>query len=836
MPMPPAKPDMVRTKENSKGSNVEYIHQVIEEAKELPITHRIDAGNFDGIELTQVRQLFKILDRNGDGQLDLEELTTFLKLAMDPPCPPDALEQLQKLFKESSDGKLRPDYFHSFLTMGPLRRLLHDEDRKNLSRTRTQLAEEKAHLVESVPLSYMVSRLQWRTSRDEAFRTLPFIIVYFLIFLTLVITHLRWFDRQMLERAMEEHTAGWGYKYIGPYLHDHLPNLDNTWLWLESSGLQFAFGYCAKDADKSVRPPYCEIAPKNMLISDIMIRQTRLDDDVKQEWLLHMPVAKVKLNTTTIPATDLRYEASLLAAKELRDARWADANTLTFEVVFTTYNEEARMFAVTELLVRTDYYGYQTTSTYSWAIPAEAYPALWVFAPDLVYIVLLIIPLKGEVLEVIAAARGGGWPGFKAYWGFWNVVDWFMIINGCVLVQLWIQLCLAIEIDSVQSLLEFPDWTLKTSVGDTSFLSTAQLDTIYDDLLQTRFLYRAFHMFMAFNTVAIMMKFAKSFKANARLQVVQETLRIAISDVSHFMVVFFTVFIGYAVVGHVLFGGDMRHFNSFGASFNTAFLCLLGDFGWYSDLTMEVEPLGSKLPYTTFAIWFWSFEIFTVLVMMNMLLTIVMDNYGIITSDLARQPDAPSIMTQTRRYIARSKKFKAGKWISLDKILEMLEDEKSPAITGDAAAPVTCDSLLKAFPDMKEEQAHFLMMWLIKDQKASSKSNEADALTQGVAGLEKFISSVTDNMHVIHLAVSRLGVRIQTLENCTIPSDLGQVAAEPAYETTPEVSQQITSQLEEMRELCAQFARQQQFTDKLSAQLEGLTRMSSAPQPQQASW
>merc|ERR1712151_560682 len=120
---------------------------------------------------------------------------------------------------------------------------------------------------------------------------------------------------------------------------------------------------------------------------------------------------------------------------------------------------------------------------------------------------------------------------------------------------------------------------------------------------------------MALNTCTILMKFFKAFQANARLQVVTDTMVRAASDLFHFLVVFLAIFTGYALIGHILFGGDSVYFNTMAVSYNTAFLGVLGDFGWYTEMTDTQEPLASQMPYAVVAFWYWTFMIFVVLVL-----------------------------------------------------------------------------------------------------------------------------------------------------------------------------------------------------------------------------
>merc|ERR1712054_408132 len=124
----------------------------------------------------------------------------------------------------------------------------------------------------------------------------------------------------------------------------------------------------------------------------------------------------------------------------LRSTRWFDMFSKSFEVHYTAYNEDVRMFSMSEIIIRFDQLGFATHSAYTWAIPAESYNQLGVLVADALFVLLLLIPLKGEAMDLFSTVRSRGCRGFREYWGFWNAVDWFSIVAGIAMILIWILL------------------------------------------------------------------------------------------------------------------------------------------------------------------------------------------------------------------------------------------------------------------------------------------------------------------------------------------------------------------------------------------------------------
>lgn len=291
------------------------------------------------------------------------------------------------------------------------------------------------------------------------------------------------------------------------------------------------------------------------------------------------------------------------------------------------------------------------------------------------------------------------------------------------------------------------------------------------------------------------------------------------------------------------------HFRTFGTSFNTAFLALMGDFGWYSDLTEQMEPLASGLPYTVVSLWFWSFMVFALQILLNMLLAIIMDNYAAVTEQLNQMPDAPTLLTQSMRFYKRTMVFRRGGFTSLHHLYSEL-------VHGEDVHPeglVTNETMTKAFTGIKPEQVKFLMAWLQKDANALA-GKEQDPLIDVVKRCHGLTATIAENMHTISVGVMHCNFKLESIESrqpaitfgdaapvqetIEIGSIAGALPTEPAAEPLVLVEQNlckgIAKQLEEqrslMKALCEQLAKQQRLSENMAGVLASLWQGPGQPQ------
>jgi len=255
-----------------------------------------------------------------------------------------------------------------------------------------------------------------------------------------------------------------------------------------------------------------------------------------------------------------------------------------------------------------------------------------------------------------------------------------------------------------------------------------------------------------------MLKFFKAFQANPRLQLVTRALNRAANDMFHWSVVFAAIFVGFALSGNILFGGDIIHFNSFGASFNTAFAVLMGDFGWYVDQSESNLGLASGMPFLLLGFWFWIFMVLVTLILLNMLLAIILEHYAILSGELRNQ-DVPSLFSQTWGYVLQARREKD--YIPSSTLVHMLDDEDDPA---HPEPRVTNTSLMQEFT-MKDEQAEFLMNWLQEEATERQKlaAGGQDVLDARLEAIEGFVEAMSEQLRMASLGVSTCVDTIQEM-------------------------------------------------------------------------
>jgi len=240
--------------------------------------------------------------------------------------------------------------------------------------------------------------------------------------------------------------------------------------------------------------------------------------------------------------------------------------------------------------------------------------------------------------------------------------------------------------------------------------------------------------------------------------------------------------------------------------------------------------------------------IFALLILLNMLLAIIMENYAAVTDELMSMPDAPTLYQQCVRYYHRWQTSRKGGFSPLGDFLVELTD-------GENTHPekvVTHDSMKQAFPNMKDEQAAFLMKWLQKDADSKADKQSDDEVLLRMKKCHALMQTIAENLHAVSLSVMRCDTRLHHLEirqqfmeqqepqqqptSPGLPPPPMEPAAEPPV---PEslargIAGQLDSQQRVMKELCEQLAKQQRSSENMARALAELAQLvpREAPPPQ----
>ncbi|OWZ22456.1 Ryanodine-inositol 1,4,5-triphosphate receptor Ca2 channel protein [Phytophthora megakarya] len=118
-------------------------------------------------------------------------------------------------------------------------------------------------------------------------------------------------------------------------------------------------------------------------------------------------------------------------------------------------------------------------------------------------------------------------------------------------------------------------------------------------------------------SVAIVFKY---LRLNSRLNLLWRTLRFAAKDLLAFVIIFFTIFFGFAVMGFLTFGRSVQQYHSLSVSLTSCFQMLLGAF--------DYEEIYVANP-TMAGIFFFSFMISIYLICVNMFIAIMSEYYSL---------------------------------------------------------------------------------------------------------------------------------------------------------------------------------------------------------------
>jgi hypothetical protein len=673
------------------------------------------------LTLGEVEEMAKALGLDADGKVKLQAVKDLLLTKTEP-----ALEE-----KEVVDC-LTPAIFMSGAEEGTKLEdcsvspadlqwvLTHGTKARSLRATRRTLMQER-HEINVNLLNDTVVKI---TNRHDAFMTLPITACYMFVFVALVTSHLRIHTRQYSEKALEDWVNG---RDPRTDCENNVDTMEAFWEWLlgEEDGIRGVMGIERRAVSNSNWTQY-KLAHHHCLLGDLKLSYMTYDGATNEKWLLKTTTGESML----LSGNDYKESAVQSAASLQADStyRWDSSNIEKLQLRFTTFNERARMFGLTSVTITFFEWGSLFAKINSEVVSVEAYPTPLCYVWQALFSVIIFYMAFMEGKDMFHALMLGCGE-FLDYWQFWNCVDWICILLGFALMCMWVACGVAMQSDSLSAIID-KDGTINQDVMAMDEDSVTNIMTQVD-ALQMRF--RFLHFIIAANTVSMVAKFFKAFSSNPRLKVVTDTFSEASTDFAHFFIIFFTLFLPFTIIGHVLFGNDIEEFGSMTAAFNTGVTVLMGDFEWYIDATStatiygETAFLPSGVPVILLSIWFVSYMFLVFLVLLNILLAIIIKHQTEVDGRLESQTDAYPIWTQVAKYLEFRRKTKGFKY-SLEHIRRMLENDDDPAHGDDREAEVNEETLQVAFKDMSEEQARYHMEVLREevDKRKSLEDKEAD--------------------------------------------------------------------------------------------------------------
>ena len=237
-------------------------------------------------------------------------------------------------------------------------------------------------------------------------------------------------------------------------------------------------------------------------------------------------------------------------------------------------------------------------------VPVMVFAGIWLLCLFYIFI--------NEIIEIISVIRNAESRWHRAliedYLGFWNIVDWLSISVAAAVIALW--LSLAMETGNLQSQL--------SQMVENPNATVDQVANFYDALETTSAEEKNFRLILCFYPMLLLLRLFKSFAAQPRLAVVTDTIKLAYQDLLHFGLVSVAVIACLCLNAVLLFGRDVEAFGNLPRSLHSSFRMLFGDWDWAP--MEEVSRSGAYL-------WFTMFMVLCAIILLNMLLAIILDNY-----------------------------------------------------------------------------------------------------------------------------------------------------------------------------------------------------------------
>eukprot|EP00929_Paragymnodinium_shiwhaense_P016744 TRINITY_DN12537_c0_g1_i1.p1 TRINITY_DN12537_c0_g1~~TRINITY_DN12537_c0_g1_i1.p1 ORF type:complete len:869 (+),score=205.13 TRINITY_DN12537_c0_g1_i1:156-2762(+) len=330
-------------------------------------------------------------------------------------------------------------------------------------------------------------------------------------------------------------------------------------------------------------------------------------------------------NTFTVYLNE--YEGvtrNLKKVQILQDNGWIDFHTAWVGVKFLVFNPDLGMFVHVVVSIYIPPSGIFLPHIAMQSFQPMFFMDSWVIVWDLVWSSMLLWFTIRVILGIAKAARHrqmGGW-----FTNGWNWIDICCCVGGYTLLLTYLFLFSGLNVVKDKAMDVRMNDPLAARMEGATDAEFAEKVFMYEDLvssmhweassLSSNFMNGK--MLLCWYTVMIAVKFLQCFSAQPKLAVVTNTLKEAGTDVGHFLIVFLAIYFAFAISGMFMFGRRMWEFSSFTQSCISCFLMCLGEF--------DMSEYTTDMQYTGF-IWFFLFQVLLILLMMNMLMAIIMDQY-----------------------------------------------------------------------------------------------------------------------------------------------------------------------------------------------------------------
>lgn len=285
----------------------------------------------------------------------------------------------------------------------------------------------------------------------------------------------------------------------------------------------------------------------------------------------------------------VNYQVSNTMLKELFDNLWLDRKTRTISLEFTLYNPNVNMFCYVTMLAEFPETGGAVTSAL--VQPFRAYNNVGALGAYVLFNeIIFLLYLLGGSIKLLISIRKQKKQFFKS---FWNLMDMATILTCYVSIAMYIGRLLMVE-----AVME------KFNEDREKFVNFQHI-TFWDEVLVC-----IIGLICFFCTV----RMVKILGYNQRISSITSVIKRASADLTSFSVLFAIMFVGFALLGYLLFGRSLTAYSTFLTTVATLITSMIGKTPF--DQMRRTEPVLAQ-------VYFAYFVFFVVFILLTMFLSIL---------------------------------------------------------------------------------------------------------------------------------------------------------------------------------------------------------------------
>eukprot|EP00897_Mesotaenium_endlicherianum_P006639 jgi/Mesen1/6002/ME000306S05267 len=368
----------------------------------------------------------------------------------------------------------------------------------------------------------------------------------------------------------------------------------------------------------------------------------------------HQPSSAIKDGYAMVLDINLNNAEATSRLQYLVDGFFLDNGTRQMFVQLITYNGDARKFTNARIEL-TFQVGGNIAATYSISsLSVELYASSrdWLrFALEVLFVAGVLYNVKEEALEMMDAKRRTGKYSnhFTTLANYIDAVSMAIQLGG---IFLWLYLA----VFQARPFSIRPRYDMYDDLHSTAqYWQLAAPPDGYNDavgkFVAMQAMIRLLSIYLAMqgiNIFLMVLRILKMMDFQPRMGIITRTLATAAPELVHFAILWLIIFMGYCTFGHLVFGRTIDQFRTLASSMVACFYLMLTD----DAINFYLMQLNG-LELVAGVIFFWSYVLFVVYVLLNIVIAIIVDAFMEVKAAADMAPLMPEELMFTFRNFGR---------------------------------------------------------------------------------------------------------------------------------------------------------------------------------------